>query len=63
VNMCLGRAKSEQGCTVTALVGFIGAEAGVGAGPSVARAGPSVVTCSGIARAYRTHGRFILPEF
>ena len=61
----LGGAESERGCTVKALVGFIGA--GVGAGSGVAqrgaRAGPSAGACSGIARARRTHSRFFLPEF
>jgi hypothetical protein len=35
MNLRLGRAESERGCTVKALVGFIGA--GVGAGSGVAR--------------------------
>jgi hypothetical protein len=37
VNLCLGRAESERGCTVKALVGIIGVGAGMGAGSSVAR--------------------------
>jgi hypothetical protein len=36
VNLRLSGAESERGCTVKALVGFIGAGAGVGAGSSVA---------------------------
>jgi hypothetical protein len=39
VNLRLGGAKSERGCTVKALVGFIGAGVGVGAGLGVARRG------------------------
>jgi hypothetical protein len=45
----LGGAESERGCTVKALVDFIGA--GLGTGSGVARrghAGPSVGACSGM---------------
>jgi hypothetical protein len=37
VNLWLGGAKSERGCTVKALVGFIGSGMGVGAGSGVSR--------------------------
>jgi hypothetical protein len=39
VNLRLDRAESERGCTVKALVGFIGAGASVGVGSGVARRG------------------------
>jgi hypothetical protein len=47
----LGGAESERGCTIKALVGFIGADASVGAGSDIAwrgRAGPSAGACSGM---------------
>jgi hypothetical protein len=61
-----GEVESERGRTVEASVGFIGAGAGVGTGLAwrgAARAGPSVVACSGVARARRTRGCVILPKF
>jgi hypothetical protein len=64
VNLCSSGVGSERGCTVEARVGFIGA--GVGAGLAqrgMARAGPSTGACSCVARARRTCGRVILPEF
>jgi hypothetical protein len=39
VNLRLGGAESERGCTVKALVGFIGAGVGVGTRSGVARRG------------------------
>jgi hypothetical protein len=39
MNLRLGEAESEWGCTVKALVAFIGAGAGIGAGSGVARGG------------------------
>jgi hypothetical protein len=47
----LGGAESEWGCTVMALVGFIGAGVGVGVGSGVERHGrvePSARACSGM---------------
>jgi hypothetical protein len=56
VNLRSGGVESERGRTVKAWVGFIGAGAGVGVGPSDGE-------CSGVARARRTRGHFFLPEF
>jgi hypothetical protein len=39
MNLRLGEAESEWGCTVKALVAFIGAGAGIGAGSGIARGG------------------------
>jgi hypothetical protein len=39
VNLRLGGAESEWGCTIKALVGFIGTGTGMGAGSSVVRRG------------------------
>jgi hypothetical protein len=66
--LCLDGAERERGCTVKALVSFIGEGAGLGVGSgvarrSVARAGPSALACSSIAMAGRTRGRCFLPEF
>jgi hypothetical protein len=47
----LGGAESERGCTVKALVGFIGASVGIGTGSGIARrrrAGPSAGAFSGL---------------
>jgi hypothetical protein len=66
VNLCSSGVGSERGCTVEARVGFIAAGAGVGARfaqRGMARAGLSTGACSGVARARRTCGRVILPEF
>jgi hypothetical protein len=54
VNLRSDRVESERGCTVKASVGFIGAGAGVGS---------SAGACSGVARARRTRGHFLLPMF
>ena len=48
VNLRLSGAESERGCTVKALVGFIGAGAGVGAGSGVARRGKRGVERRGV---------------
>jgi hypothetical protein len=70
VNLRSGEVESERGLTVEALVGFIGASAGVGVGVGTGlawcgavRAGPSAGACSGDARARRTRGHFLLPVF
>jgi hypothetical protein len=72
VNLRSGRVGSERGCTVKAGVGFIVAGVGLGVGVGVgawlarrgvAREGLSVRACSGVARAHRTRGHFILPKF
>jgi hypothetical protein len=66
VNLSSGGVESERGCMVKASVGFIGTSAGVGAGSCLARRdarGPSAGACSGVARARRTHGHFLLPVF
>jgi hypothetical protein len=64
----LGRAESERGCTVKALVGFIGAGVGVGAGLGIgawaARArGAEHRGMLWHAMVGRTRVRFFLPEF
>jgi hypothetical protein len=66
VNLRSGGVESERGCMVKASVGFIGAGAGVGAGSCLARRGarrPSARACSGVARARRTRGHFLLLVF
>jgi hypothetical protein len=66
VNLRSGGVESERGRTVEALVGFIGAGAGVGMGLAwhgAVRAGSSAGACSGVARARRTRGCVILPKF
>jgi hypothetical protein len=65
-DLALRRGWEQAGRTVEASVGFIGAGAGVGTGLAwrgAARAGPSAVACSGVARARRTRGCLILPKF
>jgi hypothetical protein len=60
-----GEVESEQGRTVEASAGFIGAGAGRGTGLAwlgMARAGPSAGACSVDARARRTRGHFFLPS-
>jgi hypothetical protein len=66
VNWRSGEVESEQGHTVEASVGFIGAGAGEGIGLAwrgTVRARPSTGACSGDARARRTRGHFLLPVF
>jgi hypothetical protein len=68
VNLCSCEVGNERGCTVKAEVGFIVTGAGVGMGVGLARrttarGGLSVGASSGVARARRTRGRFILPRF
>jgi hypothetical protein len=48
VNLRLGGAKSERGCTVKALVGFIGTGVGVGVGSGVERSGARGVERRGV---------------
>jgi hypothetical protein len=48
VNLRLGGAESERGCTVKALVGFIGAGASVGEGSGVAQRGARGVERRGV---------------
>jgi hypothetical protein len=62
VNWHSGRVGSEQGCTVKAEFGFISAGMGAGLARRGAR-GAERRGCSGVARACRTRGRFILPKF
>jgi hypothetical protein len=66
VNWRSGEVESEQGHTVEASVGFIGAGAGGGIGLAwrgAVRARPSAGACFGDARARRTRGHFLLPVF
>jgi hypothetical protein len=66
VNLRSGEVESERGRTVEASVGFIGATRTRARGLAwrgAARAGPSTGAFSGVARARRTHGHFLLPVF
>jgi hypothetical protein len=64
VNWRSGEVESEQGHTVEASVGFIGAGGGIGlAWRGAVHARPSARACFGDARARRTRGHFLLPVF
>jgi hypothetical protein len=65
-NSCSSEVRNERGRTVETSVGFIAAGAGVSEGliwRGAVRAGRAPRTCSGVARARRTHGRVHLPKF
>jgi hypothetical protein len=64
VNLRSSEVESERGRTFEASVGFIGVGVGTGlAWRGAVRVGLSAGACSGVARARRTRGCVILPQF
>jgi hypothetical protein len=64
VNLRSDGVESERGCTVKALVGFIGADAGTSMGSCLAQSGARGAEHRGVlwcARTRRTRGRLFLP--